>query len=235
MRAVITEGNATTVSHIVTMEPQNATAEESEFENVGETRIDLPLNYPDDNTYTPNWKVSELSITTGHTTGPAKVLRVGSGDTLNVLTKYWFEDDEQGNPLNTVTAILTDLAQTLITQGTGIIPAGEGGLAEISNTNSYQYSLLSDFITNAFDDLNLDLPQGYLVYIFFDENLRIHEEHSGVRRVETADVLGQLAVMDRIMPEGGYFYTYVTNQSAKSVTYDNFTITHKQGNLKARY
>jgi RHS repeat-associated protein len=91
---------------------------------------------------------------------------------------------------------------------------------------------LNSFIQNSFDSLDTSLPQGYLVTMFFDNDLNLVPEYSGVQRVTEAGSLQKLAVMNQKMPTDGFYYTYVTNQSAQLVQTDNFTYIHIEGVLK---
>jgi RHS repeat-associated protein len=68
--------------------------------------------------------------------------------------------------------------------------------------------------------------------MFFDNNLNLVPEYSGVQRVTEAGSLQKLAVMNQKMPTDGFYYTYVTNQSAQLVQTDNFTYIHIEGVLK---
>ena len=59
----------------------------------------------------------------------------------------------------------------------------------------------------------------------------MQREASGVKQVFNADQLGELAVLDQDMPENGYFYIYVSNESEKEVNFDNLRISQTSGSF----
>jgi hypothetical protein len=81
-----------------------------------------------------------------------------------------------------------------------------------------QLTALTDFLN---DDIPTDLShaQGYLIYVFFDEDLIVQETHSGILQVNDPGVLQTLQTVQLTMPSDGYFYTYsaVLNRSAAEV------------------
>ena len=101
-----------------------------------------------------------------------------------------------------------------------------------AETSSDASNALNNFIVNSFDTLNLGLPQGYLVNMFFDKEMNLVPEFSGVQRVTEAGSLQKLAVTDQTMPSDGFYYTYVTNTSTQITQFDNVTYIHIEGQLK---
>ena len=63
----------------------------------------------------------------------------------------------------------------------------------------------------------------------------MQESHSGILQVNDPGVLQTLQTVQLTMPSNGYFYTYLTNYSDQLVIFDNLTIRHKQGVLRAAY
>ena len=49
---------------------------------------------------------------------------------------------------------------------------------------------------------------------------------SGLLKETSPDQLGELGVIDLTLPENGYLYVYVTNESPKDVSFDNLRIIH---------
>ena len=54
-------------------------------------------------------------------------------------------------------------------------------------------------------------------------------EASNIYRAVNADELGELLAMNIKAPQDGYMYIYVTNESAKDVSFDNLHIRHTNG------
>ena len=68
--------------------------------------------------------------------------------------------------------------------------------------------------------------------MFFDKEMNLVPEFSGVQRVTEAGSLQKLAVTDQTMPSDGFYYTYVTNTSTQITQFDNVTYIHIEGQLK---
>jgi RHS repeat-associated protein len=113
-------------------------------------------------------------------------------------------------------------------------------------------------MTQELSDYDPNAPQAYLVYLFFDKNMKLHSKASGMLKVSQSDVLEEHATQQLTMTEDGYFYTYVTNRSnrkvelrqlligaerrfrddhpaAKQCGIDDLRIVHLQGQVRARY
>jgi hypothetical protein len=129
---------------------------------------------------------------------------------------------------------LAGIIGSVTTAGIGTLPTDDLGavINPFSDAGSEVNGILSNFISNSFDTLDLTLPQGYLVTMFFDNTMNLYPQYSGVQRVETAGSLQALAVMNLKMPADGYYYTYITNQSAQSTQFDNLTYVHIEGQLR---
>jgi CRISPR/Cas system Type II protein with McrA/HNH and RuvC-like nuclease domain len=66
-----------------------------------------------------------------------------------------------------------------------------------------------------------------LNWIFFDELFRFQSSNSGVRKVNgTADALQTIATDNLTANKNGYLYTYVSNESAIDVIFDNIVVNH---------
>jgi hypothetical protein len=78
---------------------------------------------------------------------------------------------------------------------------------------------LSNFLDPLVDAADKSLPQGYLIYVFFDEDLIVQESHNGILQVNDPGVLQTLQTVQLTMPSNGYFYTYsaVLNRSVAKV------------------
>lgn len=81
-------------------------------------------------------------------------------------------------------------------------------------------------------DCTLTQPQGYLIYVFFDEDLIVQPLYSGLIAVNDPGVLQTLQSLQLTMPSNGNFYTYLTNYSDQLVYFDNLIIRHCCGREK---
>jgi RHS repeat-associated protein len=79
----------------------------------------------------------------------------------------------------------------------------------------------------------MSLPQGFLIYVFFDEFLNINSQYSGMIQVSEPGSLEMLQSQAISIPSNGYFYTYLTNYSDNLVSFDNLTIRRKNGVVRA--
>lgn len=232
VRAVITEENATEQVFVATMELENANPEEQNFEYIQYSRSAVSLGYPStDNT---GYSVSELGQQ-NTVQGPANLSAVKHSDAIQVSVQSWFDLPQSSTTQQTAATILSGLINNLLVQGTGIVAGGPEALEVFqSAVPNAQLTALTDFLN---DDLPADLshPQGFLIYVFFDEDLIVQETHSGILQVNDPGALQILQTVQLTMPSDGYFYTYLTNYSDQLVTFDNLTIRHKQGVLRAAY
>jgi RHS repeat-associated protein len=232
VRAVITEENSTEEVFVATMELENANPEEQNFEYIHYSRSAVSLGYPStDNT---GYNVSTLGQQ-NTVQGPANLSAVKHSDAVQVSVQSWFDLPQSNNTQQTSATILSGLINNLLVQGTGIVAGGPEALEVFqSAAPNAQLTALTDFLN---DDLPTDLthPQGYLIYVFFDEDLIVQESHSGILQVNDPGVLQTLQTVQLTMPSNGYFYTYLTNYSDQLVIFDNLTIRHKQGVLRAAY
>jgi RHS repeat-associated protein len=217
-----------------TMELAADGVEDPLFDNIDETRKNKTADYPYNPDYPTNAKVSKLATGLGETVGPATILAVKQGDEMSVSTDYYFTTPLLPQTNQTAEQILSGIVGSFTTAGLSTLPLDDLGnvINPFIDANSQAASGLNSFIQNSFDSLNLSLPQGYLVTMFFDNDLNIVPEYSGVQRVTEAGSLQKLAVMNQKMPSDGFYYTYVTNQSAQVTQFDNLTYIHIEGVLK---
>ncbi|MBX7052564.1 MAG: hypothetical protein K1X54_11060 [Flavobacteriales bacterium] len=224
VRVIISEGNATTETFTATMELNAIAAEESEFQYLPYSRDAISIGYP--STAETGEFVAALDISVDH--GPARLSKVETGDEIVVSVQSWFPDTEQNsNPL-TLSTILTTIASNVASQGVGIL---DEGLLTLTTDPTWQADLLT-FLSGMESSYNSNHPQGYLIYIYFNNALTIDPNYSGMLQVTSPDEIEELQTQLLTMPGEGFFYTYLTNFSDNLVTFDNLTIRHKQGTLR---
>jgi Bacterial toxin 23 len=108
-------------------------------------------------------------------------------------------------------------------------------MAILNNVNGNQFAALNSFINDAFDDVDFSRPQAFLVYIYFDNNMQIKSNASGVMQVGDADALGTLARNGIQIDEDGFLYAYLTNRSEARVSFNKFTITRWKPMVRVTY
>src|SRR5690554_5516372 len=76
------------------------------------------------------------------------------------------------------------------------------------------------------------VPHAYLVWMLYDNNMELLPQGSGAKRVTDPNSLRQLLEDDIPILENGYLHTYVSNGSAKGISFDNFLVEHVQGKTR---
>lgn len=232
VRVIITEGNAVQVVEQVTMEVQNAQQEESQFDNVSESRSPVPTEYP--LATLENQKVAELS-SNSTLVGPGKLIEVRRGDIIDVSAESWYLTAPLDNPMTSIGDILTAIAAGMLTQGGGIVPNGEAGVTDLLNSESVVNGGISNFLLDQLDDADWSQPQAYLVYMTFTRDLRLVGALSGVIGIGDEGAVELLEIPEVMVNQDGYFYAFVTNYSTQEVVFDNFTMVHQQGKIRGEY
>jgi hypothetical protein len=230
VRVVLTEENAEEILDIATLEVPNIPNEEEIFEGIDGSGVSTPWDWPDLNLF--NQKVAELK-SDGLILGPSYLQPVELGEMIQVdVESFYREETDPGTPQNLLQIFGTMLVN-LGLQGQGIIPTGEQGLDVFSDGSSAASQGLYSFLAGSTAELVASKPQSYLVYMFLGENLKINPAYSGIVQVGEPGTMQHLQMLERTMPEKGYFYTFVTNQSAHRVYYNNLKITRQRGTLRA--
>ena len=163
VRAVLTEENAIDQTLAATMEIENSQDEGSDFEYINYSRSAISIGYPtQENT---GLFVSELSAEST-VQGPANLSAVGMSDQIQLSVQSWFADENTTTTLQTVSSIFSDIVANIILQGTDVI-ADENALIALQDNSTTQANMLLGFLENEFDNQDMSIPQGYLVYLFF--------------------------------------------------------------------
>lgn len=233
VRMVLTQQKDTT-HYIATMEPGFRATEDALFNNVNLTAYEtslVPGNYPLDTTITnPNDYVSKLNGN-GNKIGPSIVLKVMSGDTLDIGVQSFYKPNGSAGPNS---SIIPDILGSLA--GGIVFIAGEakGTLSQLSNTGtSPLLSALYSF-RNSRDTSNSSKPRAYLNWLLLDEQFNYVNSFpsSGAIPVGSADVLTTLAQSNIPVIKNGYLYIYLSNETQNwDVYFDNLAITHRTGPL----
>jgi RHS repeat-associated protein len=200
-----------------TMEVSQDSKESQQFSNISSSRaignnytpasIDIPA---------PDRTAKLLGYGGGSIVGPAKMLQVKAGDkiSMEVFARY----------TSTVSSstVVTNLVSA-VTGAYGIVNGGETQQAyQALNNNLPLYSGQVVRGTNA--------PKAYLFYILFD-NTYTYKQFGYAAVDNTALIKHQLLSLSATMPNDGYLYMYIANESNVStaeVYFDDFKITHEK-------
>jgi RHS repeat-associated protein len=233
VRMVLTE-QKDTARYVATMESQFRATEEKLFYKIPETEFaaaSVPGGYPTETSVTnPNLLLSRVNGS-GQKLGPAIVLKVMSGDVVDIGVKSFYRP--QGSP-GSNSSPLTDILGALAGGIVGVAGESKGTIADLSNSST---SPLLGAINSFRSGNNPDLPgkpKAYLNWILLDEQFKIVSSYpqSGALPVGNADVINTLGYTGIDINRTGYLYIYVSNETQNwDVFFDNLSVTHKAGPL----
>jgi RHS repeat-associated protein len=161
-------------------------------------------------------------------TGLGMVLKVMSGDRLNLLAKSWYKRNT-GTTVSNAPFTATELLQSFIGQGGN--PATQHGatLGMLTGNTTGTLNPVALFSNNNAPGSN-NVKAG-LCYILFDEQFKyVSGGYDPVNANDTGGLknhfLQQVAV-----PKNGYLYMYCSNESNLDVFFDNLEVVHDRGAL----
>ena len=228
VRMVLTEQTDTT-QYLASMEAAYRAKENQLFYNIPQTSYSktlVPGGYPTDNTTIPNDSLARTNGS-GNKVGPAIVLKVMSGDKVDIGVKSFYKSGgTAGNNNNPVTDILASLASGIV----GIAGDSKGALSVLNNgSNSPLLGALNSF-RNTNNPNQASKPKAYLNWILLDEQLNYVAAGSGAQPVQSADAIYALAPGTLSIPKNGFLYIYVSNETQNwDVFFDNLSIQHMTG------
>ncbi len=217
-RMTLTEARDSTV-YDATMETDLAAFEEQVFLNIATTRSNEEAFEG-----TSSAKLGPQSI------GPAKMLVVSAGDTLNlsVYAKYAnsFTGTTSGNNVTIAAALAAAFGNT-----------GSGATALEQNTYNTLNNNAGNFLASVLDPGPSTEPKAYLNYVFFDQDFNLVTSASGYEQVKSnsSGVFDLLQTNEIILEEGGYMFVYLSNEGNTSdggnVYFDALRVNHKKGHI----
>jgi RHS repeat-associated protein len=229
-RMVLTDEWTVNSYPAATMETAAADVENALYTKIEETRTAKPTAYPTDTYTNPNDWVAKLSGS-GNKIGPGIVLKVMSGDKVNIRASSWYKLNgaSPGTPVNPATDLLTALATGI----SGI--ASTGG--KFSLAQLQQPGLLTpgigDMLTRQTNDYasNSAKPKAYLNWLLFDDQFKLVDSSSGFEQVGADNELRTWVKTGLPMKKNGYLYVYTSNESPVDVFFDNLQVAHIRGPL----
>lgn len=190
------------------METENDSYEQQYFDNISNRS---PNKYRSGN---------ESVVTNGSAQlGPASTFRVKAGDVVNMEVFATYDDAETYNQMPLSEA----LKNTLGAGANDAVVGVEGGQ-------------LSAGVTEVIDDLwsmvngTANEPKAYLQFVLLDENYnRIATPGNNYRPVTGAfdsnEANFEKLELSLTVPEDGFIYVYIVNESDKNIHWDDFTIS----------
>ena len=228
-----------TAQYMATMEAANRVTENALFYGIDSSsyaRADVP-GYPDDLTVTnPNDSVARVNGN-GPKTGPAIILKVMGGDTVDIGVQYYYNSLTNTNgPTLSASNLLNSLASGLAT----LSGPAEASFATLNNPSSSPLlAALTSSINNQ-SGTEPTKPQAYLNWVLLDNqfNYVSGNNQSGALQVGSAGTQSNGALQPALAQKGlpitksGYLYIYVSNATPGwDVFFDNLSITHYSGPL----
>ncbi len=228
-RMVLTQ-EKDTAKYMATMEAAYRATESQLFYNISQScypRASVS-GYPSDPTTNPNDSIVKVNGS-GQNTGPSIILKVMSGDNIDIAAKsYWVAN---GNPATTssLTNALTALANGIV----GLTAGAKGTFTQLDATGSPLYNVLNTFISNNETSIT-NKPKAYLNWILLDEQFNYVNSYpqSGAIPISNfaAGTLGTPGYTGIPITKSGYLYIYVSNESQGwDVFFDNLTIQQRSG------
>ncbi len=219
-----------TAQYMATMETAYRTKEDALFANVSSTAYPVSniSGYPTDNTTSPNNYVAVVNGS-GNKTGPGLILKVMSGDQVDIGVKSFWKSGTVGS---STASPLADILTSLATGITGMAAGQKGTLAQLSDVNtSPLLGAINSFRTDKNPAPASGKPKAYLNWVLLDEQFNYVEGScSNAVAVGSADQLNALGASGITMPRNGFLYIYVSNETeGKEVFFDNLSVQHRTG------
>jgi RHS repeat-associated protein len=242
-RMVLTQEKDTT-NYLASMEAANRTTESQVFGNIASTCAawtSMPnyQNIPNNLRFgvtSPNDSVSKVDSTGagGQKTGPSLLLKVMSGDTINMAVQCYYNSNTITTTNSSFNDVLNSLAAGLVSTATG---NAEGTLSSFTSSTGPVYSALNSFLPTRDSTPSSGYPKAYLNWIFLDDQFNYVSSSSGaVAAASTNNSAGQLNCVAPGAPlnitKNGYLYIWVSNETQGwDVFFDNLCVQYKQGPL----
>ncbi len=233
-RMVLTQ-QKDTAQYLASMEAAYRSTEVQLFGNITNTcypRTSVS-GYPNNIQFTnPNDSVSKVDYngSSGQKTGPNLLLKVMSGDTIQMMVQSYYNSGSGSTNNTSFTDVLNSLANAVVTSTGG----SHGSLPQFTANNSTIYSAVNTFLTND-ETTHAGYPKAYLNWIFLDDQFNYVSSLSG--SVQAASTTYPSGTLNAVAPgsaltitKSGYLYVWVSNETQGwDVFFDNLSIQHRQG------
>ena len=223
-----------TAQYIATMEATYRATENALFYNIPASSVarTSAIGYPVDVSVTnPNDSLARVNGS-GQKVGPAIILKVMSGDKVDVATNYYY------NTSTATTGQALSAADVINSLATGIVSLTgglHGSLADLTGASTPLTGALNSFISSN-DGTPTGKPNAYLNYILLDNQFNYVSGSSGALQVGTAGTATggglqtPLAMSGIPITKSGYLYIYVSNATPSwDVFFDNLSVKTYSG------
>lgn len=232
-RVVLTQ-QKDTAKYLASGESAYRATENQLFTNLTTTTIARTAApaYPTDLTITnPNDTVFKVNGTVGgHKLGPSLLLKVMSGDKLDIAVQSFYNSGTTSTPNSSISDVLTSLATGVV----NIAAGGKGTITDLNNTTTSPiYAALNSFLPSN-DPNTTGKPKAYLNWILLDDQLKYVSSYpqSGAVVVGVAGTLNVLGYTGLPITKNGYLYIWVSNETPNwDVFFDNLSVKHYPGPL----
>ena len=229
-RMVLTQQKDTS-QYLATMEAAYRNTENQLFYNLQQSNHSRAAvsGYPADATTIPNDSLMKLNGS-GQKVGAAIILKVMSGDVIDVAVKAYYTTQTGTGTSSSVTNVLSSFANGIVNMAGGV----KGGLTDLNNTTaSPLFSAINSFVS-ANNPTIASKPRAYLNWILLDEQLQYVTSYPqsgavavGNTAVGTLNTLGYTGIP---INKNGYLYIYVNNETQGwDVFFDNLAVKHYTG------
>jgi RHS repeat-associated protein len=226
-----------TASYTATMEARFRKTEDALFyglETSSYARAGV-MGYPNDTTYgSPNDSVARVNGN-GPKTGPAIILKVMSGDKVDIGAQYYYQSMTNTNgPSLQASDLLNSLASGLA----GLSAPAHEAFSSLNNSSSSPLLAALNSSLNNQNGADPSKPQAYLNWVLLDNQFNYvgGNNQSGALQVGASgtqsggQLQAPLAYKGLPITKSGYLYIYVSNATPGwDVFFDNLSVTHYSG------
>jgi RHS repeat-associated protein len=225
-----------TAQYLATMEAAYRTTENALFYDLSNTSYARTLapGYPVDHTVTnPNDSVARVNGN-GPKVGPGIILKVMSGDKVDVSTQYYYNATGTGGGNLSSGDLVNVLASGLVSVSGGF----HGSFADLTGGSSPLPGAINSFINSNNPQEGTSKPQAFLNWILLDDQFKYVSSYpqSGAIPVGAAGATGGGTLQSPIgytgipITKSGYLYIYVSNATPGwDVFFDNLSVRQYSG------
>jgi len=179
--------------------------------------VDLTITNPNDTVFKVNGNVG------GHKMGPSLLLKVMSGDKIDIAVESFYNTGTTNTPNSSITDVLASLATGVVNMTSG----GKGSITDLNNTSSSPiYAALNSFLPTD-DPTPSGKPKAYLNWILLDDQLKYVSSYpqSGAVVVGAAGTLNTIGYTGLPITKNGFLYIWVSNETPNwDAFFDNLVV-----------